>query len=325
MSYQSLIPLIKKTGSSLTPEKFHERINIVFHDFESAHYDSLHKDMWDSLQEQINLLVNDSIKHEKPTKSLSMLDVGCGTGLSTKLMLESPLKSNISEITLLDTSPKMLEQAEAKAKTWNTPYHLINGNISVVTKIYDIIIISSVLHHIPDLKAFLSHISKALNPNGILLHLQDPNLDYLNDPDYIERKNAYKKIGKESDSNKGLKSIIPKSLFRWIKRLLNRKDYIDHINDQLIAEKSIKKRMSSDEIWSVTDIHVETEEETKGISLIFLKEQLQNFKLINARSYAFYGFLKSDLVPSYRDKEQQFIDANQMNGRNISCVWVKNA
>ena len=39
MSYASFLPLLKKAGSILTPEKFHERINIVFHDFEADYYD----------------------------------------------------------------------------------------------------------------------------------------------------------------------------------------------------------------------------------------------------------------------------------------------
>ena len=55
MSYTSLLPLLKKTGSPLSPEDFQARINVVFHDFESDHYDSMHDDMWESLQEQINL------------------------------------------------------------------------------------------------------------------------------------------------------------------------------------------------------------------------------------------------------------------------------
>jgi hypothetical protein len=83
--------------------------------------------------------------------------------------------------------------------------------------------------------------------------------------------------------------------------------------------------MTADEIWSVTDIHVETKKDTinKGISLRFLKLQLQNFELIKMRSYGFYGFLKSDLVENYQEKEARLIDENHVNGRNISCLWMK--
>ena len=45
MSYSSLLPLMKSKGSSLSPEAFHSIINIVFHDFEADHYDTIHNDM----------------------------------------------------------------------------------------------------------------------------------------------------------------------------------------------------------------------------------------------------------------------------------------
>jgi hypothetical protein len=41
------------------------------------------------------------------------------------------------------------------------------------------------------------------------------------------------------------------------------------------------------------------------------------------RSYGFYGFLKSDLVENYQEKEARLIDENHVNGRNISCLWMK--
>lgn len=326
MSYQNLIPLIKKTGSSLTPEKFQERINIVFHNFESAHYDSMHTDMSNSLQEQVSLLVNDVISFKKiENKQLSLLDIGCGTGLSTEFVLKSDLEPNIGKISLLDTSINMLNEAEKKAKNWNKPYELINGYLDSVTGKFDIIIICSVLHHIPELDVFLDQVDKVLNPGGILIHLQDPNLDHLNDSEYMQRKAQYKKEldSKKEKNSKSISSIIPRPMLRWVKRHLNRKDYIDHINDQLLKEKTITKRMTADEIWSVTDIHVETEHEAKGISLAFLKDKLTNFNLVKMRSYCFYGDLKSELLDSYKAKESQCINDNQVNGRNISCVWVK--
>jgi len=324
MSYQNLIPLIKKTGSTLAPEKFQERINIVFHDFESAHYDSMHTDMSNSLQEQVNLLVNDVLASKKiENNKLSLLDIGCGTGLSTEFVLKSDLEPNIAKISLLDTSTNMLKEAEKKAKHWNKPYELINGYLDSVTAKFDIIIICSVLHHIPELDVFLAQVDNALNPGGILIHLQDPNLDHLNDAEYLQRKEEYKNELDRNKQKKSISSIIPKSMLRWIKRHLNRKDYIDHINDQLLKEKTITKRMTADEIWSVTDIHVETEHEVKGISLKYLQNKLTNFNLVKMRSYCFFGALKSELIDSYKAKESQYINENHLNGRNISCVWVK--
>lgn len=326
MSYQSLMPLIRKTGSNLSPEKFQERINIVFHDFESKHYDALHVDMWQSLQEQIDLLVDDLLAYKSiENKELRLLDIGCGTGLSTQILLHSKLGEYLDDVTLLDTSPNMLKEAEAKAKTWNKKYKAVNGYLADLKEKFDVIIISSVLHHIPDLEIFLKQVNQALNQGGILIHIQDPNGDYINEPSYLKRKDEYEKVIKALPQPKRLSEFVPKSLLKSIKRLLNKKDYIDLINDQLIAERTIKKRMTADEIWSVTDIHVETKADAvnKGISLKFLQSQLANFELIKMRSYGFYGYLKSDLEEGYRKIEDQFIAENRADGRNIAAIWIK--
>lgn len=326
MSYQFLLPLIQKTKSTLSPEQFQERINIVFHNFEASHYDAVHTDMWGSLQQQINLLVADLFSHKKiESKELSLLDIGCGTGLSSQILLNSKLGQNINQVTLLDTSPNMLKHAAEKAKTWGKKYKTVNSYLGDLDEKFDVIIISSVLHHIPDLKVFLKQVDNALNAGGILIHLQDPNGDYLNDATYTQRRTQYEKDFDALPRKKRITEYIPKPLLKSIKRLLNRKDYIDQINDQLLAEKSIGRRMTADEIWSVTDIHVETKTDkvNKGISLEFLGKQLKNFDLIKMRSYGFYGFLKSDLIEEYKEKEEQFIQENQVNGRNISGIWLK--
>lgn len=323
MSYSSLLPLLKKTGSLLSAEAFQSRINVVFHDHEANHYDSMHSDMWESLQEQINLLVADWFDFKTPTPNLSVLDIGCGTGLSSQKLLQSPLGAYIDEVTLLDTSSNMLKQAEAKAKTWNKKWKLINADITAVTETFDVIMICSVLHHIPDLKQFLNHIDGLLKPGGVIIHLQDPNGDYLEDSVYVERMTAFEET---ANKKKNIANYIPKKWKHFINLKLGRKNYIDHINDQLLAEKVIRKRMTADEIWSVTDIHVESKlnTENKGISFEFLKAQLLNFQLIKQRSYAFYSVLKSDLPEEFKKNEAQFIDQNQLNGRNISCIWIKN-
>jgi 2-polyprenyl-3-methyl-5-hydroxy-6-metoxy-1,4-benzoquinol methylase len=325
MSYSSLLPLLKKSGSLLTVEEFQSRINIVFHDHEAFHYDRMHLDMWESLQEQINLLVSDYFEFKEPSSNLSLLDIGCGTGLSTQQLLHSKLGKNINEITLLDTSSNMLKQAEIKAKTWDKKYVVVNSEVSDLMGQYDVIIVCSVLHHIPELDSFLNKIETLLKSGGIFIHLQDPNGDYLNDSNYLKRLAEYEHFVSKS-STKKLVDFIPKTWKHCINRNLGRKNYIDYINDQLVSEKVIRRRMTADEIWSVTDIHVENKFNSinKGISLLYLKKQLQNFQLINQRSYAFYNVLKSDLPKELKKNEDVFISKNELNGRNMSCIWIKN-
>jgi ubiquinone/menaquinone biosynthesis C-methylase UbiE len=258
-------------------------------------------------------------------KSLSLLDIGCGTGLSSQILLESKLGNHIGQITLLDTSSKMLQKAQEKAQKWQKKYKTVNGYLGDLDEKFDVILISSVLHHIPDLETFLKQVDDALKSGGILIHIQDPNGDYLNDNVYLQRKKEYAELDSSHIRKWYLSDLLPSKWLRKIKIILNRKDYIDHINEVLLAEKTIKKRMTPDEIWSVTDIHVETKKDkfNKGISLQFLQNQLHNFELIKMRSYGFYGYLKSDLPKMYQEKEAQLIAENQPNGRNIGAIWMK--
>jgi 2-polyprenyl-3-methyl-5-hydroxy-6-metoxy-1,4-benzoquinol methylase len=325
MSYNSILPIIKKTKSNLTPKQFQERINIAFHDQEAFFYDDLHKDMKESLQEQINLLVDDYTGFNKNiSDNLTLLDVGCGTGMSTHLLLNSKLGSKIKKLSLLDTSSNMLKHAEEKAKTWNKEYELLNYDIFNCNHKFDMIVICSVLHHIPNLDEFLYQVDNLLNPYGVLIHLQDPNGDYLNDTDYLERVTVYE-LENYQKSNNSWKNLIPRKFKNYINRNMGRKSYIDKVNDILIAEKTIIKRMTADDIWCVTDIHVESKNNSmnKGISLKRLKNQLNNFELIKSRSYGFFGPLKSELSEKFKKVENDFIINNEPSGRNLSCIWIK--
>jgi 2-polyprenyl-3-methyl-5-hydroxy-6-metoxy-1,4-benzoquinol methylase len=326
MSYAHLKPLMERKKCKLTPEEFHERVNIIFHNHEAVLYDELHSDLKESLQEQVDLLIHDLKVHSSLPEKIAMLDIGCGTGLSTQYLLNSELGSAIKHITMLDSSPNMLKRAEEKALNWNKPVNFIKGYLQDLEEKFDLVIICSVLHHIPDLKAFFKHLKTFIKPNGILIHLQDPNADYVKDKVYKKRLfNIEQKMATKSSEKINIKKLVPKPLKRFLNRTRGRKDYIDLINDQLIEERVINKRMSAEELWMVTDIHVrsKTNRFSNGISLNFLKNQLTGFVLINARSYAFFGKMISELDQELTQKERYYISKNELNGRNISGIWIK--
>ncbi len=319
MSFETLLPLIKKSGSSLSPADFHNRVNIAFHDVEAIHYDGIHADMWKSLSEQIRLLVSDI---PLSANDLTLLDIGCGTGLSTQMLLQSAIGDRIKNITLLDTSPNMLARAKERSEGWHRHVSTFNGLVDDIDGKFDIIIVCSVLHHIPDLKKFFHKIDSLQDDGGIFIHLQDPNGDYMNDPEYLSRVEEY-----EMHSGRRIRK---KSKLQPAKDILNRlrgrKTYIDMVNDALLKDRSIKNRMSAEEIWSVTDIHVEKLPYSigGGISLKFLQSNLRNYNLLKARSYGFFGPLKSELPVELQIREQRSIDGNEKNGRHLSGVWIKN-
>ena len=107
-------------------------------------------------EKQIDLLSNKEI-----------LDFGGGTGL-----LALPLAKQVKSVTLVDISEKMLEQARLKAEQQdikNIQFLEQDLLANPLEQEFDLIVVSRVLHHMPDLDAALSLFHQHLRENGQLL------------------------------------------------------------------------------------------------------------------------------------------------------------
>lgn len=100
-----------------------------------------------AVEKQIDLLSDKEI-----------LDFGGGTGLLTL-----PLAKQAKSVTLVDISEKMLEQARLKAEQQDIK------NIQFLEQEFDLIVVSRVLHHMPDLDEALSLFHQHLKEDGQLL------------------------------------------------------------------------------------------------------------------------------------------------------------
>lgn len=322
-SYQSLIPLIRKKSAITDPEKFQNLVNVIFHDFESKHYDELHSEMWESLPQQYQLLADDIAPQLQNRSGLKLLDIGCGTGLATEMLLKTGTGAHITEVHLLDTSAKMLNLALKRAASWGKKVKTINGDISGVDDRYDVIIISSVLHHIPDLAGFLAKVSELQSPGGLFITIHDPNSGSLESEAYINRSEEYRQHAAASGAKK---PELGKRIVNKLKRVLKVPTYIDQVNKELLRGHIINEPLSEVELWSITDIHVEglPYSTGKGISKELLTGSLPQYSLASYRTYAFFGLLYSNLDDVYKKKETGLSANNDPYGRNFGSVWVKN-
>ena len=96
-----------------------------------------------------------------------ILDFGGGTGL-----LALPLAKQGKSVTLVDISEKMLEQARLKVEQQdikNIQFLEQDLLVNPLEQKFDIIVVSRVLHHIPDLDATLAMFHCHLRENGQVL------------------------------------------------------------------------------------------------------------------------------------------------------------
>jgi SAM-dependent methyltransferase len=310
-------------GVRCSPEEFHRSVNVVFHDFESEIYDQVHRDMWESLPRQFELLAGDWLRSDPLAPAgIRLLDIGCGTGLASDCLLKTVLGGRIQSIDLLDTSRSMLQQASKRAAGWKTLAVCHEGLLNALPpgKQYELIVTCSVLHHVPDLPEFLAAVSALQTAGGAFLHLQDPNGDFLADPE-LRRRMA---LASPAPFAEWASRFTPRRIAGRIYRELTGKqgqDYLSKTNRALIEKGVIATPLSVHEIFSITDIHVQDGE---GISISSMESWLPDHACLSRRSYGFFGKLWSTLPKGQRRMEEDLIASHALNGLHIGALWRKN-
>jgi SAM-dependent methyltransferase len=101
-----------------------------------------------------------------PEPPARALDAGCGTGSVAVLLAE--LGFTVQGI---DLSPRMLEQAAAKARRFSVEVDLIEGDVSdpLVAGPFDVVLSRHVLWALPDVPAVLGRWTSLLAPGGRLV------------------------------------------------------------------------------------------------------------------------------------------------------------
>jgi 2-polyprenyl-3-methyl-5-hydroxy-6-metoxy-1,4-benzoquinol methylase len=315
--------IMKRCGTTCSPEEFHNAVNVTFHKWESRVYDRLHQDMWESLPQQFALLVGDLSTTVGWPKSLRVLDVGCGTGLASDCLLRTDLANQIRSIDLLDTSVSMLQRAAERAKSWNTPVRCIEGQLgrtALPHGKYDIVLSCSVLHHIVDLPSFLRAVRSLQDQGDVFMHLQDPNGDYLADPELNARMEQATR-----ESPAVTQRLHPRRILSRLYRELAWKendDYIFRTNRELLDRQVIKSRLTVRELFSITDVRVH---DGRGVSIAEIRDHLPEHDLISHRSYGFSGRLGHALPAHLKRLEEHEIAAHSLNGFHLGAVWLKTA
>ena len=322
---EGLLPLLRQRGVSVSVEEFQQIVNSVYHDREAEVYDEIHRTMWLSLPEQFSLLVGDCVNDDLfAQRPLRVLDVGCGTGASANALLRTRIGEQIHHIDLLDTSAEMLQHCGQRATIRRRSHTLIHGTLADLPpgQRYGLILSCSVLHHLPDLTGFCESVSRRLAPEGIFLHLQDPNGEYLED-----RELHWRMQSRELALRERLHSIArratPGGLFRWIRRSLmgvTESGVIGKVNTALLRSGVIQSPMEAEEIWKITDLRVH---DGRGISIGELKAALPNLELVSVRSYAFFGRMRSELPLHLAKQEDELISARARNGLYVGAAWKR--
>ncbi|GAB6074151.1 class I SAM-dependent DNA methyltransferase [Nautilia lithotrophica] len=114
---------------------------------------------WDDLPRRVELakaVVSNIIPHLKGNEKV--LEFGCGTGL-----VGINITPYVKNLTGIDTSVKMIEKFNEKAKKLNLSAKAYQKDIFEINENFDLVISSMTLHHIKDIKKLSNKLSKITN------------------------------------------------------------------------------------------------------------------------------------------------------------------
>jgi 2-polyprenyl-3-methyl-5-hydroxy-6-metoxy-1,4-benzoquinol methylase len=313
-----LAGIMQSHGVRCSPEEFHAAVNVAFHQNESEVYDELHTDMWESLPREFALLAADCVNAGSPVaEKIRMLDIGCGTGLASDSILKSVLGPRVQKITLLDTSPAMLKRARTRSAGWGIP---VSDHLGLLDTLplqkYDLIVTCSVLHHVPDVPAFLGQVASRQAAGGVFLHLQDPNGETLASPILAERTKQV-----SSQLPEWVTRLKPSRILGRLFREVTGKqgeDYISKTNRELLRLNVLTTPLTVHELFSITDIHVQ---DGQGISIGKMRQSMASYELISERSYGYFGQLGSALPSRWALEENALSQRRDPNGMYMGAAW----
>ena len=285
--YAVLKPIQRRYGSTGSPSDFFWAVNDAFHTAEAGQYDEIHAGMFlgqEDIWRRLFALL--------PDRPLRMLDIGAGTGLVGEYLSKLAPRA-ISHLTLLEPNDAMIARAKARAATWQhmpMEVEIVQGTIDAVAgRSFDVITVSSVMHHIVEIDKFCADIVALLAPGGFLFQMQDPRADGAADPVLTARR---AKVDARRRPN----------LYRRVRRTVRRslhhlgwRESSDPVAEatsaSLMAKGVIRKPMSPQAIWSVTDFHVpgQMDKFGQGFSVPQLHAMLAPLSLIDSFTYQYHA------------------------------------
>lgn len=219
--------------------KLREKIlnaNIEEHRKEAKYYNIIHTEIYNSFEQKRISKTLKQITHNM-NLSIKILDIGCGTGNITKKLL----KLGFSNIICVDISKEMLY--ELKKATTLDPKSVINSDIDSFLNInqdnFDLVVMSSVLHHLPNYEFTLKNLLKIINKGGVLYITHEPYRRYKNNTFLLKTfVNFLRKI----DYSLYIIRYLTLMIFNHLKYLNRNCHYSDfHTRDRAIELDKLKQ------------------------------------------------------------------------------------
>jgi SAM-dependent methyltransferase len=129
---------------------------------------------------KVRSVLADYFGGQKRLKDLSLLDIGCSTGLMT-----GEYAGLFGSVIGVDIDEPAIMHAKSTAANPNTLFFISDGaNIGVGDKTFDVIICAHIYEHVPDYNSLMREIHRTLKDNGVCFFAAQNRLTFI-EPHYF--------------------------------------------------------------------------------------------------------------------------------------------
>lgn len=262
-------------------------INRLYHEEEASLYDHAHPEIFERERKTWETLGAYLPAH---SGGIRVLDVGSGTGFVPDAL--RAFLTGRDTVTLLDVSPRMLEQAKAKLSGREPHFSFVvsqEEKFPFPDAAFDAITLNSVLHHIPNTAVLFDEMRRVLKPGGVLMIAHEPNQLFF--------KNIFlRSVIWVLQKYAGLRVRIARVFFSRQKQppASPYADVYARVNEHLTSLGRIRENLSSEEIQKYVDVHSPTAgvrvDAAKGFTIRGLSQRyLPGYAILYAKTSSHIG------------------------------------
>jgi SAM-dependent methyltransferase len=294
-----------------------EKVNEIFHSFAAGRYDREHPE----IHLQLPPLWAEMIAQLPPERSWKVLNVGCGTGFESDILMNR-LGDRVAKLIAYDPSLEMLTLCRGRLRRFSQVSFCSRIEETYSQGPFNLLLTNSLLHHLPDIEDTVRSLLPCLSGNAVWLAGHEPSARFYRNHQCMELFARYRRFREHA------KWLVPRNYVSKV-RLLLRRSPLSATAEVAFKRGLFLKRPSPAVIDKIVDFHVphsvDDVSNGRGLDVLTMQNWFEHdWHLHWSKTYSFLGpypFAKTPLrwLTMAHKLERQF----PSDGANVCMVWCR--
>lgn len=310
-------------------DDFVAAVSNAYHEAEAPFYDSLHPEIFEQVPPVFASFLS-SVRPHLSGGKLRAVDIGCGTGFASELLLQE-LGPQIDSLVCADISAAMLEQCRRRLR--NQPkVSFVPGGIEALSQEssgFDLVLTCSTLHHILRLESFWEQLRRLVRPGGFYFLLHEPSRRFYKNAACLALLKDYLR---QPPGGRWRRFLNPTAYYRRLWQVLHwgRMSTVVDRTTQLLLERGVTGLpLEPGEIALLVDVHAPPVRPDDllawdgGFDVDVLSSTfLRGFELRHHKAYGFLGPIYEESVSrAWQKKARRLAEQFPNDGANFCALW----